>query len=114
MAWYFACFDMSHKGVVLLGGVGAGWVFLFEGELWHVVSFIFKEKRGNFVREWGGKVVGVYYLCEDIILAKKAIMENIDIRSVKQRFEIVGNSTGLDRAVEKAVQVAPTGFMLIV
>ena len=59
-------------------------------------------------------MVGVYYLCEGVILAKKAIMENIDIRSVKQRFEIVGNSTGLDRAIEKAVQVAPTDLTVLV
>lgn len=37
-----------------------------------------------------------------------------DIRSIKQRFEIIGNDIKLDRAIEKAVQVAPTDFTVLV
>ena len=33
-----------------------------------------------------------------------------DIRTIKQRFEIIGNDIKLNRAIEKAVQVAPTDF----
>ena len=39
-------------------------------------------------------------------------MENI--QSVKQRFGIIGNDSGLNRAVEKAVQVAPTDISVLV
>ena len=37
-----------------------------------------------------------------------------DIRSIKQRFEIIGNDVKLDRAIEKAVQVAPTDFTVLI
>ena len=43
---------------------------------------------------------------------KIKIME--DIRSIKQRFEIIGNDVKLDRAIEKAVQVAPTDFTVLI
>ena len=33
-----------------------------------------------------------------------------DIRTIKQRFEIIGNDIKLNRAIEKAIQVAPTDF----
>ncbi|MEM7085129.1 MAG: sigma-54 dependent transcriptional regulator [Bacteroidota bacterium] len=39
-------------------------------------------------------------------------MENI--QAVKQRFGIIGNDAGLNRAVEKAVQVAPTDISVLV
>ncbi|MEM7185950.1 MAG: sigma-54 dependent transcriptional regulator [Bacteroidota bacterium] len=39
-------------------------------------------------------------------------MENI--QAVKQRFGIIGNDPGLNRAVEKAVQVAPTDISVLV
>jgi len=38
----------------------------------------------------------------------------ISLRALKQRFEIIGNSIGLNRALEKAVQVAPTDISLLV
>lgn len=36
------------------------------------------------------------------------------IQSIKQRFEIIGNSAGLNRAIEKAIQVAPTDISVLV
>ena len=38
----------------------------------------------------------------------------ISLQALKQRFEIIGNSIGLNRALEKAVQVAPTDISLLV
>ena len=38
----------------------------------------------------------------------------ISLQTLKQRFEIIGNSTGLNRALEKAIQVAPTDISLLV
>lgn len=37
-----------------------------------------------------------------------------DIRAIKQRFEIIGNDLKLNRAIEKAVQVAPTDFTVMI
>ena len=37
-----------------------------------------------------------------------------EIQNIKQRFEIIGNSAGLDRAIEKAVRVAPTDITVLV
>ena len=37
-----------------------------------------------------------------------------DIRAIKQRFEIIGNDLQLNRAIEKAVQVAPTDFTVLI
>lgn len=37
-----------------------------------------------------------------------------DIQSVKQRFEIIGNDVQLNRAIEKALQVAPTDISVLV
>ncbi len=37
-----------------------------------------------------------------------------DIRNIKQRFEIIGNDLKLNRAIEKAVQVAPTDFTVLI
>ena len=36
------------------------------------------------------------------------------IQSIKQRFEIIGNDTKLNRAIEKAIQVAPTDISVLV
>ena len=38
----------------------------------------------------------------------------MDIQSVKQRFEIIGNSPQLNRAIDIAVQVAPTNITVLV
>ena len=37
-----------------------------------------------------------------------------EIQNIKQRFEIIGASAGLDRAIEKAVRVAPTDITVLV
>jgi DNA-binding NtrC family response regulator len=37
-----------------------------------------------------------------------------DIRSIKQRFEVIGNDVRLERAIEKAIQVAPTEFTVLI
>lgn len=37
-----------------------------------------------------------------------------EIRTIKQRFEIIGNDVKLNRAIEKAVQVAPTDFTVLI
>ena len=38
----------------------------------------------------------------------------MDIQDIKQRFEIIGNSPGLQRAIEVAVQVAPTDLSVLI
>ena len=38
----------------------------------------------------------------------------VSLQAIKQRFEIIGNSIGLNRALEKAIQVAPTDISLLV
>jgi len=38
----------------------------------------------------------------------------VSLQALKQRFEIIGNSVGLNRALEKAMQVAPTDISLLV
>ena len=38
----------------------------------------------------------------------------ISLQALKQRFEIIGNNTGLNRALEKSIQVAPTDISLLV
>lgn len=38
----------------------------------------------------------------------------MNIQSIKQRFGIIGNSTGLNRAIEVAVQVAPTDLSVLI
>ena len=36
------------------------------------------------------------------------------VQAIKQRFEIIGNDPKLNRAVEKAIQVAPTDISVLV
>ena len=38
----------------------------------------------------------------------------MDVQGIKQRFEIIGNSEGLNRAIEVAVQVAPTDLSVLI
>jgi transcriptional regulator with PAS, ATPase and Fis domain len=45
-------------------------------------------------------------------VAKNNIMETV--QSIKQRFEIIGNDPKLNRAIEKAIQVAPTDISVLV
>lgn len=41
-------------------------------------------------------------------------MTKTDIQQIKQRFGIVGNSPGLNRAIDIAVQIAPTGISALI
>ena len=36
------------------------------------------------------------------------------LQAIKQRFEIIGNSVGLNRAIEKAMQVSATDISVLV
>ena len=36
------------------------------------------------------------------------------IQAIKQRFGIIGNAPALNRAIEKAIQVAPTDISVLV
>jgi len=38
----------------------------------------------------------------------------VTLQAIKQRFEIIGNSNGLNRALEKTIQVAPTDISILV
>ncbi len=38
----------------------------------------------------------------------------MDVQTIKQRFEIIGNTPGINRAIEVAVQVAPTDLSVLV
>ena len=42
------------------------------------------------------------------------IKVNTEIQNIKQRFEIIGNHSGLDRSIEKAVRVSPTDITVLV
>ena len=39
---------------------------------------------------------------------------NTEIQNIKQRFEIIGTNSGLDRAIEKAVRVSPTDISVLI
>ena len=41
-------------------------------------------------------------------------MNNTEIQRVKQRYNIVGNSNGLNRALDVALQVAPTDLSVLI
>ena len=47
-----------------------------------------------------------------LVIQKTINMENI--QSIKQRFGIIGNDIGLNRAIEKSIQVAPTDISVLV
>jgi transcriptional regulator with PAS, ATPase and Fis domain len=38
----------------------------------------------------------------------------MNVQQIKQRFEIIGNAPGLNRALEVAMQVAPTDISVLV
>tara|TARA_Y200000002_G_C22686187_1_gene666090 strand:+ start:1018 stop:2292 length:1275 start_codon:yes stop_codon:yes gene_type:complete len=44
----------------------------------------------------------------------KIIKIMVSLQALKQRFEIIGNSVGLNRALEKAMQVAPTDISVLI
>ena len=41
-------------------------------------------------------------------------MSEVDLQSIKQRFQIIGNSEALDRALAIALRVAPTDLSVLV
>ncbi|MCB0793819.1 MAG: sigma 54-interacting transcriptional regulator, partial [Flavobacteriales bacterium] len=41
-------------------------------------------------------------------------MTRTDLRTIKQRFEVIGGSPLLDRAIEIAAQVAPTDLSVLI
>lgn len=45
-------------------------------------------------------------------MPRNDIMETV--QTIKQRFEIIGNDPKLNRAIEKAIQVAPTDISVLV
>jgi transcriptional regulator with PAS, ATPase and Fis domain len=47
-------------------------------------------------------------------LTFKREYKEMDVQNIKQRFEIIGNSPGLNRAIEVAVQVAPTDLSVLI
>jgi len=48
----------------------------------------------------------------DLIFKRE--LQKMDVQNIKQRFEIIGNSPGLNRAIEVAVQVAPTDLSVLI
>tara|TARA_B100000683_G_scaffold44116_1_gene39863 strand:- start:1802 stop:3085 length:1284 start_codon:yes stop_codon:yes gene_type:complete len=49
-----------------------------------------------------------------LLLFLKIIKIMVSLQALKQRFEIIGNSIGLNRALEKAMQVAPTDISVLI
>lgn len=47
-------------------------------------------------------------------MASNPVLTPEELRRVKQRFSIIGNSEGLDRAIERAVKVAPIDLSVLV
>ncbi|HYX09300.1 MAG TPA: sigma 54-interacting transcriptional regulator, partial [Bacteroidales bacterium] len=41
-------------------------------------------------------------------------MSNMDVQKIKQRFGIIGNYVGLNRAIDIAIQVAPTDLSVLI
>ena len=41
-------------------------------------------------------------------------MIKVDVQQIKQRFGIIGNSPGLNRAIDVALQVAPTDLSVLI
>ena len=37
----------------------------------------------------------------------------VDVQQIKQRFGIIGNNPGLNRAIDVALQVAPTDYLFL-
>jgi len=48
------------------------------------------------------------------VFAEKILRKMESVQSIKQRFELIGNDPKLNRALEKAVQVAPTDISVLV
>ena len=41
-------------------------------------------------------------------------MIKVDVQQIKQRFGIIGNNAGLNRAIDVALQVAPTDLSVLI
>ena len=52
--------------------------------------------------------------CKKANVLQYLVMTMETIQSIKQRFEIIGNDPKLNRAIEKAIQVAPTDISVLV
>ena len=53
-------------------------------------------------------------LLKVLTLHFKTRNRNMDVQDIKQRFGIIGNNLGLNRAIEVAVQVAPTDLSVLI
>ena len=52
---------------------------------------------------------------EDCFVQTNRQLETMEtVQAIKQRFEIIGNDPKLNRAIEKAIQVAPTDISVLV
>src|SRR5690606_40913769 len=74
-----------------------------------IVCFFFFFQAEDGIRDF--HVTGVQ-TCALPILPRNENMESV--QAIKQRFEIIGNDPKLNRAVEKAIQVAPTDISVLV
>ncbi len=54
------------------------------------------------------------YRCNFLSLQSGNFQVIMDIQSIKQRFGIIGNAPGLNRAIETAIQVAPTDITVLI
>ena len=52
--------------------------------------------------------------CSWIFLMREFLMTRAEIQQVKQRFGIIGNNEGLTRAIDIAIQVAPTDLSVLI
>ena len=50
----------------------------------------------------------------DIIERDDNMIDGSKLLEIKQRFNIIGNAEGLNRAIERAYQVAPTDYSILV
>ena len=53
-------------------------------------------------------------LCQIFFVPLHAKMRNPELQSIKQRYNIVGNCDGLNRALDVALQVAPTDLSVLI
>jgi transcriptional regulator with PAS, ATPase and Fis domain len=60
--------------------------------------------------DWGTNRKKIIYYLDN----KNKFINYMEIQPLKQRFGIIGNDPGLNRALEKAVQVAPTDISVLV
>ena len=56
----------------------------------------------------------VYSQINAKFVVRKISIDCMDIQEIKQRFSIIGNAPGLNRAIEVALQVAPTDLSVLI